>query len=74
MVDYVPDPDPEGSLPEVGDSGGYPEDSGEDGGDGGDGDGDGGDGGFDPRYPRYSRYLREERLSTRRPLNWGLSS
>ena len=57
VVDTVPDPDPEGLLPEGGDSGGYPEDSGEDGGGDGDGDGDGdggdgdGDGGFDPDIP-----------------------
>ena len=53
VVGTVSDPDPEGLLPEGGDSGDYPPDSGEDGG-GEDGGGEGGgdeggdDGGFDP--------------------------
>ncbi|EPL6655588.1 hypothetical protein [Proteus mirabilis] len=50
VIGTVSDPDPEGLLPEGGDDGGYPENSGEDGGDGGDGDG-GDDGGFDPDIP-----------------------
>ncbi len=47
VIGTVSDPDPEGLLPEGGDDGGYPENSGEDGGDGEDGD----DGGFDPDIP-----------------------
>lgn len=53
VIGRVPDPDPEGFLPEGGDSGDNPENSGDgdgDGEDGGDGDG-GGDDGFDPDIP-----------------------